>query len=80
VNILVGVISPAAAWVMPRHFVDRIRRDFPQHTVSEAWDRDTLRRLLPEADAAFTPFVDRVGVPPAVGAEPRGRRRQPHVP
>ena len=58
-NILVGVISPAAAWVMPRHFVDRIRRDFPQHTVSEAWDRDTLRRLLPEADAAFTPFVDR---------------------
>ena len=58
-NILVGVISPAPAWVMPRHFVDRIRRDFPQHCVSEAWDRDTLRRLLPEADAAFTPFVDR---------------------
>ena len=58
-NILVGVISPAPAWVMPRHFVDQIRRDFPQHTVSEAWDRETLRRLLPEADAAFTPFVDR---------------------
>jgi phosphoglycerate dehydrogenase-like enzyme len=58
-NVLIGVISPALAWVMPRHFVDRIRRDFPQHTVSEAWDRDTLRRLLPEADAAFTPFVDR---------------------
>jgi phosphoglycerate dehydrogenase-like enzyme len=58
-NILVGVISPAPAWVMPRHFVDQIRRDFPQHSVSEAWDRDTLRRLLPEADAAFTPFVDR---------------------
>jgi len=65
VNILVGVISPAAAWVMPRHFVDRIRRDFPQHTVSEAWDRDTLRRLLPEADAAFTPFVDRDVFPSA---------------
>jgi phosphoglycerate dehydrogenase-like enzyme len=58
-NILIAVISPAPAWVMPRHFVDRIRRDFPQHTVTEAWDRDTLRRLLPEADAAFTPFVDR---------------------
>jgi phosphoglycerate dehydrogenase-like enzyme len=58
-NILVGVISPAPAWVMPRHFVDQIRRDFPQHSVSEAWDRDTLRRLLPDADAAFTPFVDR---------------------
>ena len=64
-NILVGVISPAAAWVMPRHFVDRIRRDFPQHTVSEAWDRGTLRRLLPEADAAFTPFVDRDVFPSA---------------
>jgi phosphoglycerate dehydrogenase-like enzyme len=58
-NIVIGVISPAPAWVMPRHFVDQIRRDFPQHTISEAWDRDTLRRLLPEADAAFTPFVDR---------------------
>ena len=30
----------------------------PQHTVSEAWDRDTLRRPA-DADAAFTPFVDR---------------------
>jgi phosphoglycerate dehydrogenase-like enzyme len=64
-NILIAVISPAPAWVMPRHFVDRIRRDFPQHTVSEAWDRDTLRRLLPEADAAFTPFVDRDVFPSA---------------
>ena len=43
----------------------------------------TLRRLLPEADVAFTPFVDRdvfaVGDAPAVGAEPGGRRRQPDV-
>ena len=53
------MISPAPAWILPRHFVDQIRRDFPQHTVSEAWDRDAVRRLLPEADAAFTPFVDR---------------------
>jgi phosphoglycerate dehydrogenase-like enzyme len=58
-NILIGVISPAPAWVMPRHFVDQLRRDFPQHTFAEAWDRETLRRLLPDADAAFTPFVDR---------------------
>ena len=57
--ILVGVISPAAIWNLPRQFVDRLRRDFPQHTFLEAWDRDTLRRLLPEADVAFTPFVDR---------------------
>ena len=57
-NVLVGVISPAAIWVLPRHFVDQLRRDFPQHTFLEAWDRDTLRRLLPDADVAFTPFID----------------------
>jgi phosphoglycerate dehydrogenase-like enzyme len=58
-NVVVAVISPAAAWVMPRHYVDQLRRDFPQHTFLDAWDRDTLRRLLPDADVAFTPFVDR---------------------
>jgi phosphoglycerate dehydrogenase-like enzyme len=58
-NILVAVISPAAAWVLPRDYVDRLRRDFPQHTFLDAWDRDTLRRLLPQADVAFTPFIDR---------------------
>ncbi|MBI3401461.1 MAG: hypothetical protein HY048_08570 [Acidobacteria bacterium] len=58
-NILIGVISPAAAWVLPRHFVDRLRRDFPHHTFLDAWDRDALRRLLPDADVAFTPFIDR---------------------
>jgi phosphoglycerate dehydrogenase-like enzyme len=59
VIILVGVISPAPIWVLPHSFVDQLRRDFPQHTFLEAWDRDTLRRLLPDADVAFTPFVDR---------------------
>ena len=58
-NVVVGVISPAAIWVMPRHFVDQLRREFPRHTFLEAWDRETLRRLLPDADVAFTPFVDR---------------------
>ena len=58
-NVLIGVISPAPAWNMPRHHVDRLRGDFPHHTFLDAWDRDTLRRLLPEADVAFTPFVDR---------------------
>jgi phosphoglycerate dehydrogenase-like enzyme len=64
-NILIAVISPAAAWVMPKHFVEHLRRDFPQHTFSEAWDRDALRQLLPDADAAFTPFVDRDVFPSA---------------
>ena len=63
--ILVAVISPAPTWVLPRHFVDQLRRQFPQHTFLDAWDRDTLRRLLPEVDAAFTPFVDRDVFPSA---------------
>jgi len=58
-NVLIGVISPVPIWVLPRSFVDQLRREFPQHTFLEAWDHDTLRRLLPEADVAFTPFVDR---------------------
>ncbi len=57
-NIVVGVISPAPAWILPRGFVDRLRRDFPQHTFLDAWDREALRDLLPQADVAFTPFVD----------------------
>jgi phosphoglycerate dehydrogenase-like enzyme len=58
-NVVVGVISPAPAWVMPRRFVDQLRAEFPHHAFLDAWDRDALRRLLPEADVAFTPFVDR---------------------
>ncbi|HJZ71254.1 MAG TPA: D-2-hydroxyacid dehydrogenase [Vicinamibacterales bacterium] len=58
-NVVVAVISPAPAWVMPRQFVDRLRRDFPQHIFLDAWDRDTLRQLLPQAEVAFTPFIDR---------------------
>ena len=58
-NILVGVISPVAAWSIPRACVEELRRNFPRHTFLEAWDRETLRRLLPDADVAFTPFVDR---------------------
>ena len=57
-NVAVGVISPAPIWVMPRRWVDWLRREFPQHTFIDAWDRDTLRRVLPRADVAFTPFVD----------------------
>jgi len=64
-KILVGVISDFAAWVMPRPFVDRLRRDFPQHEFVEAWDVETVRRLLPDVDIAFTPFVDRDVFPKA---------------
>ena len=64
-NVLVGIISPAAIWVMPKPFVDRLRDEFPRHTFLEAWDRDAINRQLPDADVAFTPFIDRDVFPSA---------------
>jgi phosphoglycerate dehydrogenase-like enzyme len=58
-NVLVGVISPFDAWILPRPFVDRLRADFPQHTFVDVWDAEAIRTHLPAADVAFTPFVDR---------------------
>lgn len=62
-NVVVGVVSPNAAWVLPRSFVDGLRRDFPHHTFVDVWDRDALRLALPEADIAFAAYVDRDLVP-----------------
>ena len=64
-TVLVAVISPAPAWILPRQYVDQLRRSFPHHAFLDAWDRDTLRRLLPDAEIAFTPFVDRDVFPAA---------------
>jgi phosphoglycerate dehydrogenase-like enzyme len=58
-NVVIGVISPAEAWVLPRRFVDQLRRNFTQHTFLEGWDRESLRRLLPDADVAFAAIIDR---------------------
>ena len=58
-NVVIGVISPSAAWVLPRAHVDWLRREFPHHTFVDVWDREALRRALPEADIAFAAFVDR---------------------
>jgi phosphoglycerate dehydrogenase-like enzyme len=57
-NVLIGVISRVPAWVLPRASVERLRADFPQHTFVEAWDRESIRRALPDVDVALTPFVD----------------------
>jgi len=62
-KVVIGVISPAAAWVLPRAFVDQLRREFPRHTFLEAWDREALRHALRDADAAFAAFLDRDLVP-----------------
>jgi D-2-hydroxyacid dehydrogenase (NADP+) len=58
-NVLVGVISPFEAWILPRSFVDRLRAEFPQHAFVDVWDEEAIRTHLPDADVAFTPFVDR---------------------
>lgn len=62
-NIVVGVVSANAAWVLPRSFVDQLRGEFPQHTFIDVWDREALRQALPQADAAFAAYVDRDVVP-----------------
>ena len=65
-NILVGVDQPARRLGACRGTSSTSSAaTFPQHTFLEAWDRDTLRRLLPDADVAFTPFVDRDVFPSA---------------
>ncbi len=58
-NILIHVVSAGPAWTLPREHVDRLRRDFPQHTFLDAWDDDALGRLLPDADAAFSASINR---------------------
>ena len=62
-NIVIGVISPNTAWVLPRQHVDQLRRDFPQHRFIDVWDRDALRAALPAAEAAFAAYIDHDLVP-----------------
>jgi phosphoglycerate dehydrogenase-like enzyme len=62
-NIVIGVISPNTAWVLPREQVDRLRRAFPEHCFIDVWDREALRAALPRADVAFAAYVDHDLVP-----------------
>lgn len=58
-NIGIGFVSKAAAWNLPRHHVDRLRHEFPQHTFLEAWDRSALRGVLQRSDAALAAVIER---------------------
>jgi len=58
-TVLVAVFSAGPAWTLPRSFVDRLRREFPQHTFFDAWDAETLRAQLPQVDVAFSAAIDR---------------------
>jgi len=56
---VVGVFSPSEAWTLPRQYLDQLRRDFPQHTFTDVWTRDDLKRVFPDADVAFAAYVER---------------------
>lgn len=62
-HIAVGVVSASDAWTLPRPYAARLHRDFPHHTFLEAWDRASLREILPQADVAFVSLVERDQVP-----------------
>src|SRR5262245_58666094 len=64
-KILVGIICPVPAWILPRPFIDELRRAFPKHEFIDVWDADAVRRTLPSVDVAFTPVVDSDVLPSA---------------
>lgn len=58
-HVVIGVFSPSAAWTIPKPFVAQLRRDFPQHTFTDVWDREALKKVFPDADAAIAAYVER---------------------
>jgi phosphoglycerate dehydrogenase-like enzyme len=58
-HVVVGVFSPSDAWTLPRPYFDQLRRDFPQHTFTDVWTRDDLKRVFADADVAFAAYVER---------------------
>ena len=66
-NIVIGVISPNTAWVLPRQYVGRLASQFPQHRFVDVWDRYALRTALPDAEAAFAAYLDHDLVPRLTG-------------
>jgi hypothetical protein len=58
-KVLLAVFSPVAAWTLPAAWVDRLRRDFPQHEFVDVWTEADVRQQLPLVDVAFTPYIFR---------------------
>jgi phosphoglycerate dehydrogenase-like enzyme len=54
VNILVLIHSPIRMWTIPPEHVDDLRAAFPAHTFLHAHDDAEGKRLIAEADAAFS--------------------------
>ena len=52
-NVLLATYTPVAAWNMPDAYVERLRREFPEHTFVRAnSDGEALERI-PDADVVF---------------------------
>jgi phosphoglycerate dehydrogenase-like enzyme len=54
VNVLVAIYSPFTMWTIPETHVDRLRREFSEHTFLHATSPERPFELIPDADAAFS--------------------------
>lgn len=52
-NVLVGIYSPFSAWNIPDTHVERLRRDFPQHTFDHARSAEQVHARIRDAEIAF---------------------------
>jgi phosphoglycerate dehydrogenase-like enzyme len=52
-NVLLATYTPVAAWNMPDAYVERLRREFPEHTFVRAHSDGEALERIPEVDVAF---------------------------
>lgn len=57
-NVLILIHSPIRMWTIPPAQVDWLRQTFSSHTFLHAHDEEEGRRLIAEADAAFSSQVE----------------------
>ncbi|MCA1560157.1 MAG: D-2-hydroxyacid dehydrogenase, partial [Acidobacteria bacterium] len=53
-NVFVGIHNAFAIWTIPRSYVERLVREFPEHSFIHAESPDTWLRGIEEADVAFS--------------------------
>lgn len=68
-NIVVAIYSPFASWNIPREQVERLRREFPEHTFVHVDSAAGMAARIGGAEAAFTPVLE----PEHLAAAPRLR-------
>jgi phosphoglycerate dehydrogenase-like enzyme len=68
-NVLVHITWPVKAWSIPDAYVDQLRSEFPDVSLTHTRDLDAKRTAITHADIAFTPAL----TPELVDAAPRLR-------